>query len=137
MKIYVIDASVVAKALLSEERTVESFFQKILGKALRKEILILSSKFLLIEVANALRFGVKDRDTSTQVLKDFFALPIKTVVPSKSALALALALSYEIRTTVYDTLYHVLAQSYGATFLTCDDGYYRKAKKLGDIDYVG
>lgn len=137
MKTYVIDASVVATALLAEESTVESFFQKLLEKALQKEILILSSKFLIVEVANALRFGLKDGDKSTQVLKDFLALPIKTVVPSKSALLLALALSYEIRTTVYDTLYHVLAQSYGATFLTCDDGYYRKAKKLGDIEYIG
>lgn len=133
MKTYVIDASVAVKALLAEERTVEVFFQKLLTRALRKEILLLSSKFLHVEVANAFRFGIRDPEKSTLVLRDFLALPIKTVVPSKSSLFLASKLSYEFGTTVYDTLYHVLAQSYGAIFLTCDDEYYRKAKKLGDI----
>lgn len=136
MKVFVVDASVVAKAILAENTSVESFFQKLLEKALQKEILLLSLKFLLVEVANALRFTIRDPEKSTAVFKDFLALPIKTVVPLKSTYTLALRLSYELGTSVYDTLYHVLAQSYGATFLTCDEGYFKKAKKLGDIEYI-
>jgi len=137
MKSYVIDASVVATSLLRSKATVAVIFQGLLEKAERGDIALLSSKLLLIEVANALRFGVKEKDKSLVIYKDFLDLPIQTLNLSKSLLELSLKISYELGASVYDTSYHVLAKAHRATFLTCDDSYVRKAKQMGSIEHIG
>ena len=137
MKIISIDASLVAVSLLSENIKVEKFFKDLLTEAARKKIQLISSKFLNLEVANALRFSIKDKEKSLRIMKDFSSLPIKTVVLSRTHIYLAIKTSYELGTTVYDTSYHILAKAYGAILFTSDEDYYKKAKNLGDIEFIG
>lgn len=37
------------------------------------------------------------------------------------------------KVSFYDTVYHALALKFGGTFITADEDYYKKAKKLGGI----
>lgn len=136
MKIYVIDASVILKVFLNESTSVIDEFSIILKKTQEKKISLLSSKMLNIEVANGLRFSVKDQVEAIKTFKDFLALPIKTFVITKLQNEKTIKLSYELGTTVYDTSYHVLAKAHNAIFLTCDEEYYKKAKALGDIELI-
>ena len=137
MKYFVIDASVVLKALLKESDTVIKKFTKILKEAQNGQAVLLSSKFLAIEIANGLRFTVKDKEEALKIFKDFMRLPIKTLVLTSSQKEKALLTSYDLGTTVYDTSYHVLSKSYDAVFLTSDKSYYDKAKELGQIEFIG
>ena len=137
MKTILIDASLVVTALLQENLKVENRFKSLLKSAQYKNILLISTKFLNLEVANALRFGIKDKEKCLNLINDFAKLPIKTFVLSKNQIYSAVETSYYLGTTVYDTSYHILAKTHGATFLTCDEEYYKKAKDLGDIDFLG
>ena len=136
MKIYVIDASVILKVFLNESTSVIDEFSTILKKTQEKKVTLLSSKMLNIEVANGLRFSVKDQVEAIKTFKDFMSLPIKTFVITKLQNEKTIKLSYELGTTVYDTSYHVLAKAHNAIFLTCDEKYYEKAKDLGDIELI-
>ena len=137
MNRYVIDASIILTSLLKEDPEVEAKFKSMLKKAQSKELILLSLKLLAIEVGNGLRFSVTDRVEALRTFKDFLSIPIKSLVLTKSQVMEAVDISYELGTTVYDTSYHVLAKAQNATFLTCDEDYYKKAKNLGDIDYLG
>lgn len=136
MRVLLIDASLVATALLEENKKVEKLFKELLVWAEKKKILLISSKFLSLEVANALRFTIKDKDKCLQIMKDFSVLPIRTFVLSKVHLQLSIKTSFELGTTVYDTSYHIMAKAYGATFITCDEEYFNKAELLGDIEFA-
>lgn len=136
MKKYVVDASVILKAILNEDKSVEEKFIQILEKSQKENVDVMSSKFVLVEVANGLRFHSRDIDRIAKVYNDFLNLPIKLLSLNKSQIRKSLVISYELETTVYDTTYHVLAKAHGATFLTCDNDYYKKAKIYGDIEYL-
>jgi len=136
MTSYLIDASVVLKSILNEDISISEKFEELLKKVASGKIQILSQKFLITEVANGIRYGEKDETAGLQYLKVFLELPIKYLTLSKNHYKTILETSYHIGTTVYDTSYHILAKSYGATFLTCDDEYYKKAKNFGDIELV-
>ena len=133
---YVIDASVVIKSLLNEDKVVEGKFRNLLEEVDSGKAELISSKFLVIEVGNGLRFGVKDPEKCLSVFSDFLKLPIKNRTLSKIQVKQSVKTSYELDTTVYDTSYHVLAKSLNATFLTCDNDYFQKAKSLGDIELI-
>ena len=49
----------------------------------------------------------------------------------------ALKISLEVNDSVYDAAYHALAISLDATFITLDRKYYKKASRLGFIEYLG
>lgn len=136
MRKYVIDASVVLKALLNENKRVELSFARFLEKAAHGTIEILSSKLLLLEVANGMRFSLANKELALRIYKDFLKLPIKFLGLTKSQIKKSLNFSYNLNSSVYDTSYHILAKAHGATFLTCDKEYFEKAKEYGDIDYL-
>ena len=106
----------------------------ILKKVMEGEVILISSKLLDFEVANALRFGTKYKEKSLDVWNDFVSLPIKKYVLTKKEFAEVIRHSYLNNTTVYDTSYHLLAISKGAKFLTCDSEYFKKAESLGSIE---
>jgi len=137
VNVVLVDASVVVTALLTENLKVENHFKGLLKKAESENLRLISSKLLNLEVANALRFGINDDEKCLKVWKDFVSLPIKTYILTKGQLGLAIKTSYSYGTTVYDTSYHILAKAQGATFLTCDEDYYDRAKNLGDIELIG
>lgn len=136
MKYYLIDASVVLKSIFKESGSVAKRFEKVLEEASRMKAEVISSKFLIMEVTNGIRFSEKDRVVSEKYLEAFLELPIKYLTLSKEQYKKALEVSYELGTTVYDTSYHILSKAHNAIFLTCDEDYYLKAKNLGDIELV-
>ena len=136
MKSFVVDASVVLKTILNESDVVVNKFSKILEDARDKKVSLSSSKLLDLEVGNGLRFALKDKNEAVNAFRIFCHLPIKTLVLTDVQKENAISTSIDLGTTVYDTSYHILAKAKNAVFLTCDEEYFKKAKELGDIEFI-
>jgi len=136
MRVYLIDASFLLKAILNEDASVSRKLERLFKKVNSEKAEVISQKFLMVEVANGIRYGQRDITAGMQYFKSFLELPIKYLSVSKSQYKTILEMSYKLGTTVYDTSCHVLAKAHNATFLTCDEDYYEKAKILGDIELV-
>lgn len=134
MKTVVLDASIILNYLFTETKQVEQLVTKILKQAEKKQILLISTTLLPIEVANGLRFKLKDPRLSEKILAVFMELPIKYHTLSNSQLLETTKLAYTLNTTVYDTSYHLLAIAHHGGFITCDNKYYKQAKDLGNIE---
>lgn len=137
MKSIILDASVILNYLFTETKAVEEVVTKMLRQAEKKQIKLLSTSLLPIEVANGLRFKLKDATLAQQTLAGFMALPIKYYTITAPQLLQTMKLAYTLDTTIYDTSYHLLAIAHRATFLTCDHKYYQSANKLGNITFCG
>lgn len=136
MKKYLVDASVILQSILHESQNVETKLKELLIKAKKGEAEVYSSKLLILEVANGLRFSIKEENICREIFSDFLSLPIKIFDISEIQMEQVIKISYRQNTTIYDTSYHILAKSYGAIFLTCDENYFSKAKKLGEIELI-
>lgn len=136
MKNYIVDASFIVKALLSEKVSVADKFEKILREREKKEAMVYSFSLLPIEVANALRFGLENEEEIEEVFEKFSLLGINCLVLSLVQIKSALRLSCKLGTTVYDTGYHLLAKILDGDFYTCDKEYFQKAKGEGNIVLV-
>jgi len=136
MKTYVLDASVILTFLLGEKATVKEKFPKILRQAQKGKVKLYSSYLLPLEIGNGLRYTIKDGILAEEVLKKFLRLPIDFFVLSSLHYKKILQLSYLLKTSFYDTSYHFLAKILKGVFLTCDTKYYKKAKKLGNIEFL-
>lgn len=129
------DASVILHAMLpSGNQEIFLRFQNHLRHAQKGEITLSSIPLLVSEFANGVRFALTDSMLAAETFKKFSLLPIKYFALSAEQVSEALALSYELGTTVYDTSYHLLARLLSATFITADREYFQKAKVLGNID---
>ena len=136
MRKYVIDASIVLTALLESRKEILDKIKDFLLLVEKGKIEAISTPFLKIEVANGLRFNVNNSTKAVELFDGFLALPLKYQKLDNSLYEESMYISYKIETTIYDTLYHVLAKAQNATFLTCDENYYKKAKNLGDIELL-
>ena len=130
----VVDASVILKFLLHENAEVANKFEGLLTKAQEEKIEILSHPLMILEVANGLRFTLKDQAQARETLKIVLRLPFKILPLTEIQQEKTLEMSFGLGTTVYDTSYHILAKSHGAVFITCDREYFKKAKQLKDIE---
>lgn len=130
---YILDASIIVTAFLQKEEKVDLFFKKIVQQLKDKKIEVYSTSFLYYEVANALRFAIKDEKKSLKFFNRIAYMPIKEFQLDPMQLEEVIRLSYELQTTIYDTSYHYLAQLLNGIFVTCDKAYYQKAKHLGHI----
>lgn len=133
---YILDASFVLGSILEDNPVA---FKKI--KSINRQVEdvkaeIYSLPLLPLEVANGLRFRLKDNKKALLFLDKFSGLPIKYFPLSFNQISEILILSYTHQTTVYDTSYHFLALLLDGIFLTCDEDYYRKAKELNHIELV-
>lgn len=137
MKSVVLDASIILNYLFTETKNVNKIVTKILKQAEKKQLKLLSVSYLPLEVANGLRFKLKDPILAEEVIVKFMALPIKLYELSNPQLLQTTKLSYTMGTTIYDTAYHLLAIAHHATFLTCDHKYYMQANDLGSIESCG
>lgn len=134
MKSYVLDASIILSYLFDESGTIKILVSKLLNQAQKKQVRLLSTSFLPVEVANGLRFKLKDSATAKQILFMSLNLPIDYYQLTSPQLLQATELSYLNNTTIYDTSYHVLAIAHDASFITCDKKYYKQAKGLEHIE---
>lgn len=130
----VLDASVILGYLLEENSISTKKFEKLLQKTKEEKIEILSHSLIVLEVANGLRFKLKDKALADEIFKSFLQLPLRILTLTKVQQEEILNLSFKLEATVYDTSYHILAKSHSAIFLTADSNYFKKAKILGDIE---
>lgn len=137
MKIIVVDASVVAAYLLDHDADIEQKVRTLFHEERKHKIHLLSTGLLSLEVANALRFRLRDQALANETFEKFQQLPIDIVPLTAVQISKSLRVAYECGTTVYDASYHVLALVRNGEYLTADGEYYRKAKHLGKIVYVG
>ncbi|MEK7168495.1 MAG: type II toxin-antitoxin system VapC family toxin [Patescibacteria group bacterium] len=136
MKKYVLDASIILVSLLESRKGVLDKINTYLFDIQKVKLKALSVDFLKTEVANGLRFGLSDPEKATKFFNSFLSLPIKYEKLDTPLYEEAIYLAFKYKTTIYDTLYHVLAKAQNAVFLTCDEDYYKKAKDLGDIELI-
>jgi len=136
MKIYVLDASVVLAFLLEQAPSFEKDFIESLKQAKSGKVELYSSYLLPLEVGNGLRFSLQDQKLADEALEKFLNLPIKFFVFNPAHYLRILQLAYLLGTSFYDTSYHFLATLLKGVFLTCDRGYFQKAKRLGNIKLV-
>ncbi len=137
MKKYVVDASIILTEILESRKEIADQIKEYLISAEKEKIELFSTVFLKMEVANGIGFNEKDIPKASRLLKVFFKLPIRFITIDNVIYEESLSTSYKLGTTVYDTSYHILAKAQNATFLTCDENYYKKAKSLGDIELIG
>lgn len=133
MNAYIIDASVILNSLLHPKDSVDRQFQKLFQEQKKKEIQLYSIPMVQMEIANGLRFALTDEKSAQNAFREYTNLPLEYVQQTNAHIEAALCWSYNYKTTVYDSIYHVTAKMLDATFLTCDNQYYQKAKSAGNI----
>jgi len=133
---YIIDTSIILKAILKEDDSVAKVFLKLLNGTKTNRTQIFSQQLLITEVANGIRYTEGSCELGQKYFDIFLELPIKYLTITEAVHKKILEVSYTTGTTVYDTSYHILAKEYKAVFLTSDEDYYKKACVLGDIELV-
>ena len=136
MKFYVLDASAVLTFLSEKNPAVARKFKRVLREAENGKAKLYSTHLLPLEIGNGLRFSFTDEGLTTEIFKNFFELPIELLTFSPPQLQKILDLSYQFKTSYYDTSYHLLAKLIGGIFITCDAKYFRKAKGFGNVELL-
>ena len=136
MNCFVLDASFILSAILEYRLDASKKIKDIYKQADHGKTEIYSIPLLPLEVANGLRFQLRDEKKALLFLEKFSGLSIRYLSSTPNQVSEILTLSYKLQTTVYDTSYHFLAIVLDGIFLTCDREYFHKAKKLGFIELV-
>lgn len=137
MKTYVFDASVVLGFLLNESILLRRNIEKIVREVDLGKAAIFSSPLINLEVANGLRFRLVNKLEAVSGYERFLDLGLTVYTPDSKGVEQIILMAFEVNATVYDCFYHFVANELGGTFLTCDKEYFKKAKKLGGIEFVG
>jgi predicted nucleic acid-binding protein len=133
---YVIDASLIVRSLISPKSSAQVRAESLFVEKQKGRAEIFAPHLLLLETGNSLRFNLKNQKEAEIVFNDFLQLPIEYFVFNTNHAKEILKLSYALQASVYDTAYHFLAKIISGVFVTCDEKYYRQAKKIGDIEFV-
>ncbi len=136
MKKYVIDASVVINSLIENNRDVRFSCKKIVDYCKDPKVKVFAPDSLKQEVANVLLMAVKDVDKARTFFDTFLDFKITYIRIDDSLLKKTLEIASAVHDTVYDATYHSLALSRSATFLTCDQKYFERAKGWGGVKVV-
>lgn len=137
MKTVVVDASIILRFLLENHPQILETVSTLLRGAKNGNVVLLSTSLLALEVANGLRFTLKDQPLADEMFGKFQKLPIEIISLTPIQIRKSLSLSYTYSTTVYDTSYHVLALARNCTYVTADRQYYDRAKSLRKIECIG
>lgn len=133
MNTYILDASVVAAVILKENKEAINLIKKIKTETKNHKSKIVVPSFLLLELSNALRFRIVNKDRAAEAFLSFFKIPVSLENFTVEQVKEIQNRAYELGTTVYDTSYHYLAKILGGTFVTCDRNYFSKANSWGNI----
>ncbi|MDP3724534.1 MAG: type II toxin-antitoxin system VapC family toxin [bacterium] len=136
MKAYVLDASVVICYIQEEDEKIGQKIARLFKEQKAGMVELLAPRLLLVEVGNGLRFSVDTQDQALAAYRVFSRLPLSYQEMTTEVCGQAISQAFQFNTTVYDTVYHVLAQSRSATLLTCDRAYFQKAKQVGSIELL-
>lgn len=133
----VVDASVVVRAVSNKNTLLSKKFFKLKEKVATNKVYLFSPPIFWTECANALRFSLREKEKREKYLQEILNLPIHLTQPTSRSVLRALEISHQLGDSVYDCWYHVTALWLGATFITADKKYYKKAQQLGSIEYWG
>lgn len=133
MNIYVFDASLVVAVILKENSQAVGFVKKIERAVKNGKAKIVVPSLLLLELSNALRFKIVEKDRAERAFLSFFKIPVSLESFTVEQVKEIQGKAYEMETTVYDTSCHYLAKMLDGTFITCDQTYFQKAKSWGNI----
>ncbi len=131
-KIYIVDNSVLIKALREREEDHELALD-VLSKRFNGNIEIILPSLWLYEAGNAI-LNVKpawNDEEKITALKSLQSLKFKELNVLNTEKVFELCSKYAV--TFYDAYYHALAIQEGATLITADIKYFIKAKKAGHI----
>lgn len=137
MNNFVLDASAIVTYSLAANKKTESILRPLIKKARDNLIRLFTSPVFYSESANAIRFEINDFEEAKKILRQILRIPVNLVSITPIQYQAVLKISYENKTTVYDSLYHFIALGRNATLLTCDKKYFQAAKHLNHIRYIG
>jgi len=131
--IVVVDASVAIKWFLPEIYSEEA------SLVLKSKHELMAPDLIWAEFGSTLWKKIHRKELTVQeadgVLKDFMRLPFQTY-SSKSLLSFAWKLAHESGATVYDSLYHALANSRNCSLVTADKKFYDSISKGADSSRI-
>ena len=136
LRMYVLDASVIAKWFLPEEdSSLAAEFKKGFAQGAYE---IACPDLLLYEFTNLLRYNpaITDKE-SEEMLRNLFDLQIYLVVPQLNHLIEAERLAREHDISVYDAIYLAVAKELGFTLVTADKKLYERVNRLNFVRLLG
>ena len=116
----VADASVVLKWFFPDERDHEAALV-LKERHLTGEEVITAPEFLAYEVSNILMLKQKNSKDAVAGFLSFCAAGIQLEPSDASQLVRAMELAHRYKTTVYDSCYVALAQTFRCRFVTADE----------------
>ena len=130
----VLDASVIAKWFLEEEKSSSALYYRDLHLK-RKEIIIVPN-ILVYEIANLLLYKNFTEKEIVSVLESLENFKIEVISLNFSDIARTAILAKQREITVYDAAYILLARNFGCRFITADKKLYKKAKDLNFVELL-
>jgi len=131
MKLYVIDASVAARFLLTEE--LSSNAELVLEEFMNGFIELAAPELIFYEIGNTLWKALKQGSINLQEAKEkisyFLDLKIKIIELNKEDHEKIIEWSSKNNATYYDSTYVIASKKVKGILLTADDTLYEKANK--------
>ncbi len=115
----VVDTSVIIKWLSSDKEELLDSANKLLEDALEEKIELLAPELSKYEVGNVLLFSKKlSSQQGSEVLRQFYTLPINFIPESEELASDAYKLAFELGITYYDASFISLAKQNDAILVT-------------------
>ena len=126
---FVLDSSVIVKWFCQEEYT--ELALKFRECYVNGDVSIAFPDLVIYELANALRYNSKiTQDDVKDSANSLFDLGADIIVPTKKITESAISLAFDHDITLYDAYFIALAKELGFEFVTADEKFYNRIKKL-------
>jgi len=131
LKVYVVDASVAARFLLTEELSDKA--ERLLQRFYDDAVELKAPGLVIYEVGNTLWKAVKQRminaHEASQKFSHFIKLKLDCIELDEQECLDALTWAVKNDMTYYDSVYVKASEKTGATLLTADDAFYERSSK--------
>jgi len=132
---FVLDSSVIVKWFCEEEGTTLAL--EFRDSYLKGDVNIACPDLVIYEIANALhynnKFTQKDVKNSVDSIID---IGIDIIVPTKRVIESAISIAFEFDITLYDAYFIALAKELEFEFVTADEDFYKKIKKVNFVELL-
>lgn len=130
--LFVPDASVILKwAFRSADENDCDKALELLNRWLAGECELVLPSLWVYECGNVL--GLKAPDIAPEIMEVFLGYRFDECPMTATISSATLRIMNECKVTFYDAVYHAVALEKGATLVTADVAYYRKAQKQGNV----
>lgn len=119
----VLDASVIIKGFTNDVNSDKAC--QLIKSHYNKEIVVITSELMFLEVLNSFRFKNKDQTALQKINSDLEGFQFKVQRLTKSLLDKSIEISTNNNLTIYDSLYIALAQFNGCPLITADKDLYK------------